>query len=58
MNIKEFKKSKIVNSEAIVGGFYDTCTADNCVNHNDYTTSTPAGTSSTDSVGGASDEDC
>lgn len=60
MTIKEFKKASVSNTKTIVGGFWDTCTADNCVNHSDYTTNGSLGGPNhvVDTVLPAVDEDC
>ena len=58
MSITEFKDFQIEDPSSIIGGWYDTCTADNCVNHYDYTTSLPSGKTDLDIGGAPSDEDC
>lgn len=57
LSLEEFKTHSLKKSEAIRGGYYDTC-IDNCVNYSDYTTSLPSGETDTDQLKPTSNDDC
>lgn len=58
LKLEEFRIVSIKDASKTLGGWFDTCTDDNCVNHHDYTTSLPNGSTNTDEAGPVSNDDC